>query len=119
MFTGSRRLCAAIVTVLLCTAVVPRAASGSEKQLATPRAVCGPGSHPETGRQGRVTQKDVDSGRAARGFTCNTKLVAHYGDSGGYKVFRSVDHGGHECAIFDTTLLFPLNARYPGSLPTG
>jgi hypothetical protein len=31
----------------------------------TPRASCGPGSHPETGMQGRVSAEDTASGRAA------------------------------------------------------
>lgn len=37
---------------------------------ATPKASCGAGSLPETGMQGRVSQADHDSGRAAQGFTC-------------------------------------------------
>jgi hypothetical protein len=81
----------------------------------TPRAKCGPGSRPETGRQGRVSQQDVDSGRAAKGFTCNTKLVGRFGvpesaGSGGYRTYRYVDKAGHECAFYDSTLLFPFNA---------
>lgn len=65
--------------------------------------------------QGRVSPEDVASGRAAKGFTCNTELVSHYGGSGGYRVHRYVDSGGHECAYFDTTLLFPSNL--PANLP--
>lgn len=82
---------------------------------ATPRAACGPGSRPETGLQGRVSQEDHDSGRAAEGFTCNTELVGSYivpnaiGTVGGFKVERYVDKAGHECAYYDTTLLFPTN----------
>jgi hypothetical protein len=85
----------------------------------TPRANCGPGSHPETGMQGRVSAEDVASGRAAEGYTCNTELVSHFGESGGYKVERYVDSTGRECAYFDSTLLFPTNATAPGQLPTG
>jgi hypothetical protein len=79
----------------------------------TPKASCGPGSHPELGLQGRVTQEDHDSGRAAEGFTCNTELLGSItqatgeGTFGGFKVFRYVDGDGHECAFYDTTLLFP------------
>ena len=73
-----------------------------------PRAKCGPGSLPETGRQGRVSQKDVESGRAAKGFTCNTKLVGRFGnETGGYRVHRYTDQSGHECAYYDSSLLFP------------
>jgi hypothetical protein len=37
-------------------------------------------------------------------------LLSHQGTSGGFKVFRYVDAGGHECAFYDTALLFPANA---------
>src|SRR5437588_19861 len=73
----------------------------------TPKAQCGPGSKPETGPQGRVSTADVLSGRAAQGYTCNTEVVSHYGRTGGFKVFRYIDHAGHECAFYDSTLLFP------------
>ena len=45
------------------------------------------------------------------GFTCNTSLVGHHGDSGGYKALRFTDKAGRECAYYDTTLLFPTNAQ--------
>ncbi|WP_428311814.1 LVIVD repeat-containing protein [Hydrocarboniphaga sp.] len=81
----------------------------------TPQAACGVGSRPETGMQGRVSQADHDSGRAAQGFTCNTELVGSYskenviGTVGGFKVERYVDKAGHDCAYYDSTLLFPSN----------
>src|SRR6266849_5140278 len=53
---------------------------------------------------------DVASGRAARGYRCNTELVGHYGTSGGYRTYRYVDKQGHVCAYYDPTLLFPSNA---------
>jgi hypothetical protein len=83
----------------------------------TPRARCGPGSRPETGRQGRVPAADFASGRAAKGYICNTSLVGHFGQSGGYRVERYVDKAGHECAFYDSTLLFPSDA--PNGEPTG
>jgi hypothetical protein len=73
----------------------------------TPRAQCGPGSKPETGTQGRVSAAEVASGRAAQGYTCNTQLLSHFGDTGGFKVHRYIDGAGHECAFYDSTLLFP------------
>ena len=82
----------------------------------TPRAQCGPGSRPETGVQGRVSPDDHASGRAAKGFTCNTELVGQYskpnaqGTVGGFKVERYVDAAGHDCAYYDTTLMWPTNA---------
>jgi hemolysin type calcium-binding protein/LVIVD repeat-containing protein len=81
----------------------------------TPKADCGPGSRPETGVQGRVSRADHESGRAAKGYTCNAELVGHFGKEtpfgsiGGFKVERYVDAAGHECAYYDTTLMFPTN----------
>jgi hypothetical protein len=72
---------------------------------ATPRAKCGPGSKPEPDVQGRVP-----AGSATDGLWCNMRLVAHQGVSGGFKVFDYVDEQGHECAFYDTALVFPINA---------
>ncbi len=80
---------------------------------ATPEAECGPGSRPETSIQGRVPREDHESGRAAEGYTCNTEVVGTYskpnpqGTVGGFKVERYTDASGHDCAYYDTTLLFP------------
>jgi len=82
----------------------------------TPKAACGPGSKPETGLQGRVSRADHESGRAAEGYTCNTVMVSNYftsnpiGTVGGFKVERYTDKAGHDCAYYDTTLLYPTNA---------
>jgi hypothetical protein len=77
---------------------------------ATPKAVCGPGSRPETSIQGRVPAADYTSGRAAKGYTCNAVQVSHQGSDGGYKVLRYRDPAGHTCAFYDSTLLFPKDA---------
>jgi hypothetical protein len=74
---------------------------------ATPKADCGPGSLPETDRQGRVPLADYSNGRAAKGYTCNAEQVGHVGTTGGFKTFRYVDTAGHVCAFYDGTLLFP------------
>ena len=82
---------------------------------ATPKADCGPGSRPETGMQGRVSPEDHSSGRAAKGFACNIELIGQYripnaiGTVGGFKVERYVDASGHDCAYYDTTLMYPTN----------
>ena len=68
---------------------------------ALPKAVCGPGARPETSIPGRVPAADYDSGRVARGYQCNTRLVGHQGVSGGFKVIRYVDRAGHVCAFYD------------------
>lgn len=89
--------------------------TGLAAPLPTPKAVCGPGSRPETGLQGRVSAEDHDSGRAAAGFTCNTEMVGSYlvenaiGTVGGFKVERYVDKNGNDCAYYDTTLMWPTN----------
>jgi hypothetical protein len=78
--------------------------------VAVPRAVCGPGSRREPGIQGRVPASAIASGAAAQGYNCNLTLISHHGTSGGFKVFRYVDAHGHECAYYDTALLYPINA---------
>jgi hypothetical protein len=77
---------------------------------AVPRAVCGPGSLPETGRQGRVPPADRASGRAAKGYSCNAALVGQFGNAGGFKTLRYVDAAEHECAYFDV----PVTTAEPG-----
>ncbi|MCW2991415.1 MAG: hypothetical protein JWM73_2009 [Solirubrobacterales bacterium] len=72
---------------------------------ATPRATCGPGAKPEPSIQGRVP-----AGSATDGLQCNVTQISHQGTSGGFKVYRYVDAAGHECAYYDTALLFPVNA---------
>src|SRR4051794_5011590 len=72
---------------------------------AVPRAQCRSGSKPEPSVQGRVP-----AGAAAKGLWCNMTMLAHQGTSGGFKVFDSVDDQSHECAYYDSTLLFPANA---------
>lgn len=82
---------------------------------ATPKANCGPGSRPETGIQGRVSQADQDSGLTAEGISCNMEIVGSYivpnaiGTVGGFKVERYTDASGNDCAYYDTTFLYPTN----------
>jgi hypothetical protein len=84
-----------------------QATSASSVPPATPRAHCGTGSLPETGRQGRVPLADYANGRAAKGYTCNAVESGHIGSTGGFKTFRYVDRTGRVCAFYDGTLLFP------------
>jgi hypothetical protein len=85
----------------------------AEKKIAgaTPRATCGPGSKPETGRQGRVPLAEYTSGRAEEGYFCNTRTVGHHGETGGFQVQRYTDATGRTCAYYDSTLLFPIDVR--------
>ena len=41
------------------------------------------------------------------------------GATGGFRVHRYVDKDGHECAYYDTALLFPTNALSLSAEPTG
>jgi hypothetical protein len=84
----------------------------------TPGIACGKGSLPEK-TQGRAPLSDVASGRYAKGYTCNTQEISHFGATGGYRVERYVDKAGHECAFYDSTTLFPLFAAQQGSETTG
>ena len=77
---------------------------------ASPRAVCGPGSHPLAGVQGRVPAAALKAPAAKHGYTCNLTEISHQGQTGGFKVLRYIDRHGHVCAFYDTTLLFPTNA---------
>ena len=61
----------------------------------------------------------MSHGYAAAGYRCNTTFVAQYSDTGGYRVQRYVDHSGHVCAYYDTTLLFPTNAVEGSTHVTG
>lgn len=114
MIRTSRRMQVALTTTMVALSMSTFSARAATEPDSTPRAVCGPGSDAETGLQGRVSAADVASGRAQRGYRCNTEVRGHFGvagyegGSGGYKVFRYTDARGHECAYYDSTLLFPV-----------
>ena len=74
-----------------------------------PPAVCGPGSHPLDGEQGRVPMAAVMSPAAANGWTCNVTVLGHNPTPGGFRTWRYVDTNGHVCAFYDTSLYSPLN----------
>ena len=78
---------------------------------------CGSHDRPEK-TQGRAPAADYANGRAAKGYFCNTSLVAHFGTTGGFKVLRYIDSHQHVCGYYDTTLLFPGNvASNPNESP--
>jgi hypothetical protein len=101
-------LACAVVMTLLPGSGTSRAAEPEPR--ATPKALCGPGSKPESGRQGRVPPQDRASGRSASGYSCNTTLLGSYGGEGGFKTLRYVDGAGRECAYFDV----PTTSAQPG-----
>jgi len=112
------RLRPVLVSVAVC--LCPASAGAAEPPLTpAPKAECGSGSVPEPGLQGRVAKEDVESGAAADGYRCNMTVVGRSGETGGFKVLRYVDQAGHECAYYDTTLLFPTNTFNLSFEPTG
>ena len=72
---------------------------------------------PRRGIQGRVPAADYASGRAARGYQCNARVVGHQGSTGGFKVLRYADRSGHTCAYYDSTQHLP--DRHQGAVAVG
>ncbi|WP_372729314.1 LVIVD repeat-containing protein [Nocardioides sp.] len=118
-----RRLAVSAVSVVLglgaLTVVGSLSATGSAIPAPTPEASCGKGARPETDIQGRVPQSDYASGRAKRGYRCNTKPIARFGSTGGFKVLRYTDRQGQTCAYYDSTLLFPQNFPFTAEAGLG
>ena len=108
------------LTGCVATALLVLPATAAEPPLLpTPQGTCGPGSIPETGMQGRVPAADVAAGKVRNGFRCNIEVLSQSGLSGGFKVERYVDKAGHECAYYDTALVFPANLANIDQQPTG
>ena len=108
----SRRLPHALVALALLAVFSPSSSSGAATTATpTPQLACDKQSKPESGAQGRVPKAEVTSGRSAKGYTCNAFQVGHFGTSGGFQVHRYTDKQGHDCAYYDSTLLFPTDLR--------
>lgn len=109
-----RRLGVTVVAVTLAGVGIAGlgTADGRDFPSPVPVAECGPGDRPETAVQGRVPASDFESGRAARGYTCNTRAVGHVEGTGGFKVLRHVDSSGRECAYYDASQLLPLGLPF-------
>ena len=110
---ASTRLLAALSAITLAAGGGTLAARASgpatPSDSATPDIACDAGSMTES-TQGRAPLADYTSGRAADGYYCNAREIGHIGGTvGGYRVERYVDAAGHECAYWDSTLLFPNN----------
>jgi hypothetical protein len=78
----------------------------------TPQIRCNEGSRTETSIQGRVPRRDYASGRAARGYTCNTRQVSRSGASGGFKTHHYRDRAGRSCVFYDSTRMAPTDLPY-------
>ena len=109
-----RRLLLALVAsaAVLIGAIGVSGAQDDPKPHAVPRATCGPGDEPETDIQGRVPQRDYDSGRVEKGYTCNTRQVSRIGNSGGFKTYHYRDAAGRSCVFYDSTRVAPTDLPY-------
>jgi hypothetical protein len=119
-----RLLVAGVAAAVVVTgAVLTAGSSQAELDLGgVPRATCATGDLKETSIQGRVPKADYESGRALKGYRCNTVQVGHHGKrsalgSGGFKVQRYTDVTGRTCAYYDSALMVGLNV--PGLLTGG
>ena len=114
------RLVAATVMAVSAVAVAGTAsgATAPKPPAPTPGIACDKGSLPEK-VQGRAPKADVATGRVKLGYTCNARMISHFGTTGGYRVERYVDKAGHECAFYDSSLLFPAFVADQGAETTG
>src|SRR5436190_5386748 len=77
----------------------PVAALGAP--LAVPRAVCGPGDHPESALQGQVPAYLRAAG--FHGFNCNLQLIGQSkGDGANWQTTEFKDSAGHICGYHGT-----------------
>jgi hypothetical protein len=109
-------LVATVVTVATLTigVTVPGNARKTAPSAGPTKGIgCDKGSRPEK-IQGKAPAADYESGRAEKGYYCNARQISSFGLYGGYRVERYVDKAGHECAYWDTTLLYPNNAPDQG-----
>lgn len=93
----SRRSTRALLTAIaVAAAAVALGAPTTSEAAGTPgpvaRAVCGPGSSPETGVQGQVPKADRLSGRSKQAYSCNLKLVGQYQGPGAGVVSPTYQH---------------------------
>src|SRR5436305_12704165 len=113
--TFGRVLVAASTAAVLVTGSASQAspAHPAPSDRPVPDVACDHGSMPER-VQGEAPAADFADGRAAKGYFCNARQISHYGTTGGYRVERYVDRHGHECAYWDSTLLFPTSLADQG-----
>ncbi len=115
-----RRLIPALLSLALLTgglafltAAAPAGAAEAVSDAPIPQVACGPGARPETDIQGRFPKTEFDDGSYVKGHNCNATQLGHVASAGGFRVERYVDKAGHECAYYDSTLLFPGNIAAP------
>jgi hypothetical protein len=103
---GGHRTSITSSLIALSCIVLPASAGGpaigdTALQVTVPRAVCGPGDHPETALQGQVPANLRASG--FHGFNCNLQLVGQSrGDGANWQTAEFKDRAGHTCAYHGT-----------------
>jgi hypothetical protein len=76
--------------------------SGLGVPLTVPRAVCGPGDHPESALQGQVPAYLRAAG--FQGFNCNLQLIGQSkGDGANWQTTEFKDSSGHICGYHGTS----------------
>ncbi|WP_293773240.1 DUF305 domain-containing protein [Sporichthya sp.] len=90
--------CAVALTPLAVAAGSPAQADSFESSV--PRAVCGPGSFPESGLQGQVPLADRKSGRSQQGYTCNLEMLGQYQGEGTTWVNPQYKHCAYNATSF-------------------
>lgn len=101
LLTRAIRVCVAAIVVSVVIAVPADAETGSSGRIA--RAICDGLSAPETGVQGQVPLIDRESGRSARGYSCNLALVGRYQGSGASWVSPSYGHCAYMSSAFPSS----------------
>ncbi|WP_202819156.1 LVIVD repeat-containing protein [Actinosynnema sp. ALI-1.44] len=101
------RLAMALTLAVVPLTGVPMAADASGPgDSDVSRAVCGPGSAPETGLQGQVPVADRRSGRSQRGgYHCNLDLVGQFQGQGQATVGASYGHCQYLGSVVTSTVL--------------
>ena len=97
------RLAAPLAALLALTPVAVFSGSSAQAEsvdAAVPRAVCGPGSAPETGLQGQVPLADRESGRSQQGYSCNLELLGQYQGEGTTWVNPQYKHCAYNATSF-------------------
>ncbi|GAA3222415.1 hypothetical protein [Actinocorallia longicatena] len=103
-------LAAVILLTASLAAGAGRATADPVPSTRVPRAVCGPGSSPETGLQGQVPLADRTGGRSRQGYSCNLQLAGRFQGQGQATLGASYGH----CQYLGTLLTAAENADRPG-----
>jgi hypothetical protein len=103
---GYGRPVTSVLLGLSCLALSALAGGGGsisavDVPVTVPRAVCGPGDHPETALQGQVPANLRAAG--FQGFNCNLQLIGQSkGDGANWQTTQFKDRAGRTCAYHGT-----------------